>query len=309
MPGKVVITGGTGFIGRHLVPYLQDAGHDVTIMTTRSDPPEQSGIKFFKWNPGFDPEPDLIAEIAGSDAVINLAGATVAKRWSHAYKNEMYQSRINSTFTIVSAINQTKDPPALLINASAVGYYGDRGQETLSEESAPGTDFLARLASSWEDEAKKVNNYITRLVITRFGAVFGADGGAFPTLYNLFSKGRGTRFGDQDNWMPWIHIDDVCRALLFVMNDSQHSGIYNIVSPNPVDKNELQDIVAEELNLKSLMKAPKSLVRFIGGEGAVSELYTSERVFPLRLMDAGFDFKHADIRDAVASLILQMRPD
>lgn len=309
MPSKVVIAGGTGFIGSHLIPYLQKEGHEITILTTKPDFPEQRGIRFFKWNPGSDPGPNLLAEIAGSTAVINLAGASISKRWSSSYKNELFQSRINSTFTLVSAVNSTKDPPALFVSASAVGYYGERGSEILTEDSSPGTDFLARLATSWEDEAKKVNNYVTRLVIARFGAVFGSDGGAFPVLYKLFSKGRGAKFGDEENWMSWVHIDDVCRAIMFLMGKHESVGVYNVVSPDPVNKDELQETVAEELEIKSIMKAPKSVIRLIGGEGAVTELYTSERVFPQRLTEEGFNFEHSNVRETVAKLIQEMKSE
>ncbi len=303
MPSKVVIAGGTGFIGSHLIPYLQKEGHEITILTTKSDFPEQRGIRFFKWNPGSDPEPDLLAEIAGSTAVINLAGASISKRWSNSYKNELFQSRIDSTFTLVSAINSTRDPPLLLVNSSAVGYYGDRGSEALTEESAPGTDFLARLATSWEDEAKKVNSYATKLVIARFGAVFGTGGGAFPVLYNLYSKGRGAKFDLNENWMSWVHIDDACRAILFLMKKDETSGVYNVTSPNPASKEELQQTMMEELELKSLLKAPKSLIRLIGGEGALTQLYTSEKALPQRLNDLGFDFKHSDLRETISELV------
>lgn len=306
MPEKVIISGGTGFIGTHLIPYLQKKRYAITVLTTTSNKESAAGVKYLKWNPGADPDPELIAEIAGSNSVINLAGASISKRWSHSYKNELFQSRINSTFTIVSAINSSKEPPTSLINASAVGYYGDRGSETLTEESAPGTDFLARLASSWEDEAAKVNNYITKLIIVRFGAVFGSDGGAFPALYEIFSKGRGAKFGDQENWMPWVHIDDVCRAIVFLMDKAEASGPFNVVSPTPVGKEELQTIVSEELK-RPIMRAPKSLVRLVGGEGAVSELYTSENVVPRKLLDMGFVFEHQDVRETVSSLIASLR--
>ena len=206
MPEKVIISEGTGFIGTHLIPYLQKKRYAITVLTTSSNKESAAGVNYLYWIPGADPDPELIAEIAGSNSVINLAGASISKRWSHSYKNELFQSRINSTFTIVSAINSSKEPPTSLINASAVGYYGDRGSETLTEESAPGTDFLARLASSWEDEAAKVNNYITKLIIVRFGAVFGSDGGAFPALYEIFSKGRGAKFCYKENFMHLVNI-------------------------------------------------------------------------------------------------------
>ncbi|EQD40235.1 hypothetical protein B1B_15003, partial [mine drainage metagenome] len=196
MTQKVVIAGGTGFIGNHLTRLLQVHNYEVTILTTQVSAAEEHGITFVHYEPGKDPDPEIMSAISGSYSVINLAGASVGKRWSSSYKNVLFQSRVNSTYTLVTAVNASKEPPLSVINASAIGYYGDRGSENLTEESQPGTDFLSRLCVDWEDEAKKLNNFITRLITPRFGVVLGANGGAFPELYGLAVKGRGASFGN-----------------------------------------------------------------------------------------------------------------
>lgn len=298
-----MIAGGTGFIGRHLTRLLQTHNYEVIILTTRTPPDESAGPTYVHYVPGTDPEPEVMAAISGSYSVINLAGASIGKKWSSSYKNELFESRVNSTYTIVSAVNSSKEPPLSVINASAIGYYGDRGSENLTEDSPPGTDFLSRLCVGWEEEAKKLNNFITRLITPRFGVVLGADGGAFPELYGLAVKGRGANFGNGDNWMSWIHVDDLCEALLFLIDRTEHFGAFNIVSPNPVRKEELQNIIADEIKKEIKLKAPRVLIRLIGGEGAVNALFSSQYVLPQRLQDAGFRFRHDDIRKTVKELV------
>ncbi len=303
MTQKVVIAGGTGFIGKHLARLLQIHNYEVTVLTTQVSLAEEQGITFVHYEPGKDPDPEIMSAISGSYSVINLAGASVGKRWSSSYKNVLFESRINSTYTLVTAVNTSKEPPLSVINASAIGYYGDRGSENLTEESQPGTDFLSRLCVDWEDEAKKLNNFITRLITPRFGVVLGANGGAFSELYDLAVKERGASFGNAENWMSWIHIDDLCEAILFLMDRTEHFGVFNIVAPNPVRKDELQNIIAEELKKRVRLKAPRFMIRLIGGEGAVNALYSSQYVLPQRLQDAGFSFKHEDIRSTVKELV------
>ncbi len=307
MTQKIVIAGGTGFIGRHLTRLLQTHNYEVIILTTKTLPEDASGVTYVHYEPGKDPDPEVMSAISGSYSVINLAGASIGKKWSNSYKNVLFESRVNSTYTIVSAVNSSKEPPLSVINASAIGYYGDRGSENLTEESPPGTDFLSRLCVGWEEEAKKLNNFITRLITPRFGVVLGPDGGAFPELYGLAVKGRGVSFGNGDNWMSWIHIDDLCEAILFLMNKTEHFGVFNLVAPNPVRKEELQNIIADEIKKKVSLKAPRMLIRLIGGEGAVNALFSSQYVLPQRLQDAGFDFKHEDIRKTVKELIEETR--
>jgi uncharacterized protein (TIGR01777 family) len=306
MTQKIVIAGGTGFIGRHLTRLLQTHNYEIIVLTSKTLPENASDISYVHYEPGKEPEPEVLSAISGSYSVINLAGASIGKRWSSSYKNIMFESRINSTYTIVSAVNSSKEPPLSVINASAIGYYGARGSENLTEESSPGTDFLSRLSVGWEEEAKKLNNFITRLITPRFGVVLGADGGAFPELYGLAIKGRGASFGSGDNWMSWIHIDDLCEAILFLMDKTEHFGVFNIVSPNPVRKDELQNIIAEEIKKEVRLKAPRILIRLVGGEGAVNALFSSQYVLPQRLQDAGFGFRHDDIRKTVKELIEEM---
>lgn len=307
MSKKIVIAGGTGFIGSHLIRELKNGDYDIYVLTRKAISNENSGVKYVTWNPGSDPDENVQSVISGSYAVINLAGASISKRWSTSYKNEIFESRINSTFTIVSAINASKEPPLSVVNASAIGYYGDRGSETLSEESQPGNDFLSRLTVGWEDEAKKLNNYITRLITMRFGVVFGSDGGAFPELYSLAVKGRGASYGSGDNWLSWIHIDDLCKAIIFLIDKTDNFGVFNAVSPNPVRKDELQDILAETTGKPLKLKAPKFIIKVVGGEGAVGALFTSQLVVPQRLIEAGFKFRHEDIKETVDSLVAEMK--
>ncbi len=306
MANKVVIAGGTGFIGRHLVSYLQRKNYEITILTTQPIIDDSGPISYVNYKPGYDADPTLISAISGSDALINLAGASLSKKWSSSYKNTLFDSRINSTFTLISAVNSAHEPPLSVISASAVGYYGSRGPEQLDEDSQPGTDFLSRLCVAWEEEAKKVNNFITRLITPRIGVVLGPDGGAFPELLNLANKGRGANFGDAENWMSWIHIDDLCESFHYLLSKAENFGVFNLVTPTPVRKSELQDIIARRLRKEIKLKAPKFLVRLVGGEGSVNVLYSSQYVVPRRLEEVGYKFEYEDIGVAIDQILGSM---
>jgi uncharacterized protein (TIGR01777 family) len=298
---KIFMTGGTGFVGSFLSRELALHGHDITILTRGKTPPPpvHTRIAYVTGDPTI--EGDWMAQVPGHDWLINLAGASIFGYWTEKKKKEIYNSRIFTTRNLVKAITDG-DGRQVLCSTSAPGYYGARGEETLTEDSPPGDDFLGKVAKDWEDEALKAQQQGIRVVITRFGIVLGKDGGILAQLAPLFKAFVGGPVGDGSQWFSWIHQMDQVRAYLFLFDHPDISGPVNFTSPNPVRNRELAKALGRALGRPSFMPAPAFMMRLVMGEMAEVVL-TGQKIIPKKLTDAGFQFLFPTIDLALTHLL------
>jgi uncharacterized protein len=300
---KIFMTGGTGFVGAYLSRDLAQAGHDVTILTRRAQPPASASgnISFLTGDP--NQAGPWMAAVPEYDWIINLAGASIFTRWSEAHKKEIFESRVLTTRNLVTAL-AAGDRRQLFCSTSAVGYYGPRGEEELTEDSPPDAGFLGELAEAWEAEALKAQDLGVRVVITRFGIVLGRDGGALAQMAPLFKKFLGGPIGSGAQWFSWIHQADHARAFRFIQANPAISGPVNLTAPNPVRNRELTRALGRALHRPSFLPAPEFMLRLVLGEFA-DTLLTGQKVLPQRLLDAGFTFNFPTIEAALTDLMGQ----
>jgi uncharacterized protein len=297
---KIFMTGGTGFVGSYLSRDLVQAGHTITILSRRAQaqaPP--AGVEFLTGDP--NQAGAWMAAVPEHDWIINLAGASIFTRWSEAYKEEIFESRVRTTRNLVTAM-AAGDRRQLFCSTSAVGYYGARGEEVLTEDSPPDADFLGELAQAWEGEALKAQDLGVRVVVTRFGVVLGRDGGALGQMVPLFKKFIGGPIGSGDQWFSWIHQADHARAFRFIQENPQISGPVNLTAPHPVRNRDLARALGRALHRPSFMPAPEFMLRLALGEFA-DTLITGQKVLPQRLLDAGFTFDFPTLDKALADLV------
>ncbi|MFP3909590.1 MAG: TIGR01777 family oxidoreductase [Halobacteriota archaeon] len=301
---KVFITGGTGFIGSKLSQKLIEDGHEVTVLTRDSHKAKKELPNIVNVVEG-DPtrEGNWQQEIAGHDAVVNLAGASIFSRWSKKYKKIIRDSRILTTRNIVSALESSEDKT--LLNASAVGYYGFHGDEVVEETSPAGSGFLADVTREWENTALQAQQFNSRVVLCRFGIVLGEEGGAMDKLIPLFKYYLGSPLGDGKQWFSWIHIDDLVNALVFLLNNKGNEGPVNCTSPHPVRNEEFTQTLAEVMGKRVIMPSvPEFILKIVLGEFA-DTVVKGQRVIPQKLMDNGFEFKYPEIREALEDIVLR----
>jgi len=301
---KVLITGGTGFVGTSLSSRLVQDGHGVTILTRSSKDLSRSkpGISYLQGDPTV--KGPWQENVKNFDAIINLAGATIFSRWTDDYKRAIRESRMSTTRNLVEAIPSSPDKNITLFSTSAVGYYGFHGDEELVEESPPGNDFLARLAIDWEGEALKAKEKGTRVVTTRFGIVLGEKGGALGQMVPLFKKFIGGPIGGGKQWFSWVHVKDLAEAFVFLMKHPEISGPVNFCAPNPVRNKDLAKALGKVLHRPSFMPAPGFMIKLVLGEFG-SVILEGQRVVPRRLLDHGFVFQYPNIDKALQSLTIK----
>jgi uncharacterized protein (TIGR01777 family) len=296
---KIIISGSSGLIGRWLVADLEAAGHEITrlVRPSTAEPPPDSAT----WNPArgeLDP-----SVIEGADAIINLNGSNIgAKRWNAEVKKELVSSRVDSTRTIVDAIANTAQKPPLLINASAVGLYGDRGDEILDESSPPGEGFLADLAKTWEQTAVAAASDSTRVVLLRLAMVVG-KGGAIDRMLLPFNLGMGGPMGSGDQWWPWIAMEDVIGTVRFALENSEVDGPLNLASPQEVTSKGFAKALGSVLNRPSFMPLPAFAAKLAMGEMADALLLASTRAHPTALRNYGYEFRLPDLEAAIRHAI------
>jgi uncharacterized protein (TIGR01777 family) len=297
------MTGGTGFVGAYLSRELAQAGHAITILTRRAQPPAlaQAGISFLTGDPN-QAGPWMTA-VPEHDWIINLAGASIFTRWSEAHKKEIFESRVLTTRNLVTAL-AAGDRRQLFCSTSAVGFYGPRGEEELTEDSPPDAGFLGDLTKAWEAEALQAQDLGVRVVVTRFGIVLGRHGGALGQMTPMFKKFVGGPIGSGAQWFSWIHQADHARAFQFILANPEISGPVNLTAPHPVRNRELARALGRALHRPSFMPAPEFMLRLVLGEFA-DALLTGQKVFPKRLLDAGFTFDFPTIDEALADLFGQ----
>jgi hypothetical protein len=298
---KVFMTGGTGFVGTYLSRELAQAGHTITILTRRDRPPspDQPGISFLTGDP--TQEGPWMAAVPEHDWIINLAGASIFNRWTEALKKEIMESRVRTTRNLVTALAEG-DLHQLFCSTSAVGYYGPRGEEELTEDSPSDAGFLGEVSRNWEAEALKAQGLGIRVVITRFGIILGKDGGALGQMVPMFRKFLGGPLGSGFQWFSWMHQQDQVRAFQFIQEHPTITGPVNFTAPNPVRNRELTQALGRVLGRPTFVTAPEFMIRLIMGEFG-DTLLTGQKVFPKRLLDAGFKFNFPDIDAALEDLL------
>lgn len=294
-----LISGATGFIGRNVVKQLLALGHEVNYMGRRRSQRIDSRAAFHFWNANEAPPLNSISRL---DAIVHLAGEPVAQRWNEEVKRQIYASRVEGTRKLVSAMSDLKHKPAVLVCASAVGYYGNRGDEILTEKSTPGDDFLAQVCIDWEREALRAREFDIRVAIIRISVVLGTDGGALNKMLTSFRLGIGGRLGSGRQWMPWIHIHDLVRLLIYSAENPTASGPLNGCTPQPVTNAEFVQALARALHRPAILPVPKFALRIVLGEVA-DALLSSLRVIPEATLRTGFEFEYPDLEGALKSLL------
>ncbi|HWA66949.1 MAG TPA: TIGR01777 family oxidoreductase [Mycobacteriales bacterium] len=293
---KVVITGSSGLIGTALVESLRGDGHDV-VRLVRRDPaaPDEA-----RWDPAAGVVDD--AALTGADAVVNLAGAGIGdKRWTPAYKAEVRNSRIDATTTIATAV--ARHGVGVLVSGSAVGWYGDRGDDVLTESEPSGTGFLADLVRDWEAATEPAAQAGARVVRIRTGIVLSPDGGALAQMLPIFKAGLGGRLGSGRQWFPWISLADEIAAIRFVLDTGSVSGSLNLSAPQPVTNRELTAALGRALHRPAVAFVPRVALRIGLGEFADEGLLVSQRAVPAALLDAGFAFGDQTLDAALGRML------
>jgi uncharacterized protein len=300
---KIAIAGATGFVGSRLVEQLQAEGHQVTIFT-RS--PQQASNRFPQAQVvGYNPLKSGAWQesISGCDAVINLAGEPIAeKRWTSAQKRAILESRQIGTEKIVAAIAAASVKPSVLINASAIGYYGTSETSKFDENSPAGADFLAEVCQAWETAAQAATVSGTRVVILRLGIVLGENGGALGKMLAPFSAFVGGSIGSGKQWFSWIHRDDVVKLIIKAITDPQMQGIYNATAPNPLRMVDFAQTLGDVMNRPSWLPVPNFVLEAMLGEGAIVVL-EGQQVLPTKTLSLGFDFDYPTLKPALISII------
>jgi uncharacterized protein (TIGR01777 family) len=303
MNKRIVITGATGLVGSDICRKLYKKGDNITVFT-RNVNKGKSILPFLnnfvEWD--YNKPEKWRRELEGKDVIIHLAGANLFdKRWNNDYKRKIMNSRIDSTKNLINSISLLKSKPKLFISSSAVGYYGNKGNEELTEESEPGTDFLALVCKEWEAESKEVEKFGIRRVNIRMGIVLSTKEGALKKMLLPFRLFAGGTLGNGDQWFPWIHIDDIVRIYLFAI-ENEISGAINGASPNPVRMKEFANTLGKVLNRPSFFSVPEFLLKIFVGEGAESIL-SSLRVIPQKLIKSSYKFKYENLETALTSLL------
>lgn len=293
-----LLTGGTGFVGRALIGQLLREGHNVNYVGRRRSEALDSRAAFHYWGAGQDPPLETVPDL---DAVVNLAGEPISQRWTKDIQEAIRRSRVEGTRKLVSAMRRLPVKPPVLISASAVGYYGERGDEVLRESSGPGRGFLAEVCGDWEKEALRATEFGTRVVLVRTAMVLGKGGGALSQMLTPFRLGVGGRFGSGKQWLPWIHLQDLLNLITFAAENQGMAGAMNASAPNPITNQQFTKALGRALHRPTVMPVPKFALKAVLGEVA-EFILASQRVVPEAPERAGFHFRHPEIGAALEEL-------
>lgn len=298
---KIVIAGGTGFLGRPLTDALARDGHDVVILT-RGQNGGRTGVRSVPWNPNGERGP-WAAELDGAGAVVNLAGEPIAgKRWTATQKACILDSRIQATRSLAAAIRGATAAPQVLVNGSAVGYYGPRGDDVVTESAPAGSDFLAQVCVQWEHEALRAASDRTRVVCLRTGIVLEKDGGALPQMLPPFWFGAGGPVGSGRQYWPWIHRDDWIGLVQWAIASPAVRGAINATAPHPVTNAEFARALGRAIHRPAFMPAPGFALKLVLGEMADALLLSGQNAVPDAAKRAGFSFRYSDVNDALRAI-------
>jgi hypothetical protein len=296
---RALVTGATGFIGRRLLRHLD---HPVVLSRNPDKAEGQLGdVQAVAWDPLAGPPAQHVFD--GIDAVFHLAGESVGDgRWTIAKKQRIRDSREIGTRNLVVGIERCRERPKVLVSASAVGYYGSRGDTVLDESAQPADDFLARVCLAWEAESQRATAFGVRVVNPRTGIVLGEQGGALAQMLPLFKLCLGGRLGDGRQWMPWIHVDDVVELMLHAVEHDSIRGPMNTVAPSPVTNREFTRVLAQVLRRPAVLPAPALGLRLLIGEFA-DVLLGSQRVVPNVALNTGYNFRYPELEEALKAAI------
>ena len=302
---KILVIGGTGFIGTHLVKKLLEREHEVTIFTRNEKKTRArfgDRVQVIQWKTD---EFMLLQEHAHKvHAVINLAGENIAaKRWTALQKRKILSSRINIGKSLSHAIQKSQDKPYLLLQASAIGFYGFSENEEFTEDSSAGEGFLPMVTKHWEDTIRKVKSDKTRKVFLRTGVVLGKKGGMLPKIMMPFKWGAGGHIGSGKQWLSWIHIEDEVNAIIYLLEKEDSEGTYNLTAPEPVRMKDFAKTLGKTLRKPAWLNVPGFILKLIYGDMAKETMLQGQKVIPKRLMDEGFQFRFTKLQDAMDNLL------
>jgi len=301
---RILVSGASGFIGSALVPTLETAGHSVVRLVRRE--PAANAANEVRLDPTIDPPLATPAEAGkpqGFDAVVHLAGESVAGRWSAAKKARIRESRVRGTRMLASALSRSDPRPKVMVCASAIGIYGDRGDEVLREESAPGSDFLAEVGKEWEAATEPAARVGIRVVSLRIGVVLSPRGGALGRMLTPFRMGAGGRIGSGHQWMGWITLDDLVGVIQHALATESLRGPVNTVAPSPVTNAQFTRALGQALHRPTIFPLPAFMVRLIFGEMGEALLLGGQRVDCGKLLGSGYGFRHPELKPALEALL------
>jgi len=295
---KILLTGASGLVGRHLIPVLKKDNHQIVRLVRSKDQANEDTVY---WNPfSGEIEVDRLRHI---DAVIHLAGEPIMGRWTDKKKERIRQSRADATHFLCKQLAQLTPPPRTLIAASAIGYYGNRPDAWIDEDAPPGAGFLPEVCSAWEEATESARKAGIRVVNLRIGVVLSPDGGALAQMLTPFRLGLGGKIGDGKQYMSWLTLEELIGMIQFALRTESLSGPVNAVAPNPVTNLEMTRILGRLVHRPTIFSVPSLAVRILFGEMGIDLLLAGARVKPVRLSEAGYEFKHPDLEHALGQVL------
>jgi uncharacterized protein (TIGR01777 family) len=293
---KILITGASGLIGTALQKSFEEKGYGM-LLASRSEPKSERNIQ---WSPDAGFADEDLQRLEGLDAAVHLAGEGIsALRWTDEKKKAIRDSRVHGTRTMIEAFARLEKKPKVFISASAIGFYGDRGDDEMTETSSAGDTFLSEVSKEWESESRRAEDMGIRTVLLRNGIVLSKDGGALATMMTPFKLGVGGVVGSGKQWMSWVSLDDVVTIVNYALENETLRGAVNVASPNPVTNEEFTKTLGEVLYRPTFLPLPEFAVNLVFGEMGDALLIDSIKVLPKRLLDAGYEFKYPDLKSAL----------
>jgi uncharacterized protein len=297
---KILISGASGLIGTHLIPTLRAKGHEIYRLVRKTP----RGADEIQWDSKTGFSEAEAAKLANFDAVVHLAGDNIAsENWSPEKKRVIRESRVTGTRVLIDALRKTQNPPKIFVSASATGFYGNRGDEDLTEESPKGEGFLPDVCDEWEQEARKAENFGARVALLRTGVVLTKEGGALEKMLTPFKFGVGGTVGSGKQFMSWIALDDVLDIYHLVLETDTLRGAINTTAPNPVTNEEFTETLGKILHRPTILPVPEFAIKLLFGEMGERLLLEGNKVLPKKLQDAGFAFKYPNLEDALKQAV------
>jgi uncharacterized protein len=294
---NILITGGTGFVGRHLSKHLTAQGNEIYILTRSDRQTKEKNIHYVKWMNGQQPE------LPSIDAVINLAGESINGRWTDEKKKAILNSRLKVTEELLQLVAKMQEKPAVWVNASAIGYYGTSKTDIFTEQTTKhGNDFLAGVVKAWETKASEAETHGCRTVFTRFGLILGRDGGVLPQLSLPYRFFAGGTVGSGVQWVSWVHVEDVAQLIKESIEKEQYAGPVNVTAPHPVTMKEFGQVTGDVMHRPHWLPAPSIAFKLLFGEMSMLIL-KGQQVLPEKALDAGYTFKYPHLKGALHDLL------